>query len=293
MAVAKQGDHATVDAAGADDGNAERVQLIEDAFEHQWSHFGQYPGSRLRDEDGVLWFESSIRHLPYNGVIRTHITEPELADAVIERTLATFRTRDVPVMWVVRPSDTPSDLGHRLAINGLDLVEDVTGMDLDLEGWTPDSGSAGVDVVDVEAPDAADDGFRHYLELLRTYWSIPEDDRQLLEGLNYYFRGERSPGRRLVAYADGEPIAKAFLNLQDLPACVAIYGVAVKPEARGRGVATSLMTMAIGMGQAAGARRMVLHSSSMAVSLYRRMGFTERCHFPVWATAALFGTHHH
>jgi hypothetical protein len=37
----------------------------------------------------------------------------------------------------------------------------------------------------------------------------------------------------------------------------------------------------------------VLQSSSMAVSMYRRMGFVERCRFPVFATDALFGTHHH
>jgi hypothetical protein len=53
------------------------------------------------------------------------------------------------------------------------------------------------------------------------------------------------------------------------------------------------MQEAIAVGAARGARRAVLHSSSMAFSMYRRMGFSERCRLPVYATAALFGTHHH
>jgi ribosomal protein S18 acetylase RimI-like enzyme len=53
------------------------------------------------------------------------------------------------------------------------------------------------------------------------------------------------------------------------------------------------MNEAIAQGVTHGARRVVLHSSSMALSLYRRLGFVERCRLPVYATDALFGTHHH
>lgn len=43
------------------------VSEIEDAFEGDWRRFGLYPGAELFDEDGVLWFESEIAHLPYNA----------------------------------------------------------------------------------------------------------------------------------------------------------------------------------------------------------------------------------
>jgi hypothetical protein len=56
---------------------AERIAAIEGAFETHWRHFGLYPGARLCDEDGVLWFESPIRYLPYNWVIRTRIPGDE------------------------------------------------------------------------------------------------------------------------------------------------------------------------------------------------------------------------
>jgi GNAT superfamily N-acetyltransferase len=269
------------------------VAAIEDAFEHHWRRFGGYPGARLRDEDGVLWFESPLRHLPYNFVIRTRIPGTLDTDAVIARVAGTFRDRGVPFMWLQRPSDRPMDLDRHLPLHGLDLVETATGMDLDLDGWQAPPDGSPAELRQVDAPGADPRGLRDYEELIRTYWSVPEEDRHLIETLNQHWTGERNPGVRLVAYLDGRPVGKCFANLEDAPAWVAVYGVAVRPEARGQGIATALMRAAIRIGVEAGARRAVLHSSSMALSMYRRMGFVARCELPVFATGALFGTHHH
>ena len=215
----------------------DRTAAIEAAFERHWRHFGLYPGASLRDEHGVLWFESPIRALPYNGIIRTRIPADADADAVITAIAATFRSRDVPFMWIHRPSDQPIDLGHRLAVQGLDLVEEAFGMDLDLEDWQPDPGTSRAEIRAVDTP-GTEQGLHDYEELIRTYWSVPEEERHLVETLNRYWIDDRNPGLRLVAYLDGEPVGKTFVNLEDVPAWVAIYGVAVKPEARGQGIAT-------------------------------------------------------
>ena len=67
----------------------------------------------------------------------------------------------------------------------------------------------------------------------------------------------------------------------------------VVPAARGRGVATGLMSTALAYARERGATRAVLHSSPMAYPMYRRMGFAERCVLLAYATGPLFGTHHH
>jgi GNAT superfamily N-acetyltransferase len=273
--------------------DAERVGAIEAAFDRHWRHFGGYPGASLFDEDGVLWFESSIRYLPYNWVIRTQIADDADPEPIMGRVAARFRARDVPFMWIQRPSDRPVDLERRLPALGLDLVETAIGMDLDLDGWRPESNGSGVDLRQVDAPGADEQGLRDYEELIRTYWSVPEHERHMIEALNRHWTGGRSPGFRLVAYLDRHPVGKLFCNTEDLPDWIAIYGVAVRPEARGRGIATALMSEAIYRGIAAGADRCILHSSTMALSMYRRMGFVERCRLPVFATGPLFGTHHH
>lgn len=273
--------------------DAERIAAIDDAFERHWRLFGLYPGARLRDEDGVLWFESPIAYLPYNAVIRTRISEERDSDRLVARIADGFRSRRVPFMWVQRPTDEPPGFERSLAQAGLDLVETAYGMDLDLEAWTPDSCDSPATVVDVDAAGAGETGLRDYEELIRTYWAVPDDQRHLIRVLNRHYTRERSPGFRLVAYIDGHPVGKLFGNLQGAPDWFSVFGVAVRPEARGKGVARHLMHNAVRRARQEGAERVVLHSSSMARSMYRRMGFAERCEFHVYATGPLFGTHHH
>jgi GNAT superfamily N-acetyltransferase len=268
--------------------DAARVAAIESAFVTHWRHFGEYPGAALHEERGVTWFESPIGHLPYNAVIDTLVPHGDDADARIREIGRRFRARRVPYLWVVKPSDRPRDLGRRLAADGLDLVERATGMDLDLSDWRGEPPAPGVEV----RPAEEDPGLGDYEVLIRTYWSVPEPERHMIERLNRWWSGARSPGRRFVAYIDGRPVGKSFLNLEQLPVA-GIYGVAAVPEARGRGVATSIMHAALDAAATAGATRVVLHSSPMAESLYRRVGFRDRCTFDVYATAALLGTHHH
>ncbi len=234
----------------------------------------------------MLWYESPIAHLPYNAVIRARIDGD--ADAVVARVVGRFRECGVPFMWVVKPGDTPEDLDDRLAAQGIDLAEEASGMDLDLDGWAPEPPRAGVEVLSGDEPER----LRDYESLIRTYWAVPEESRELIETMNRHWTGDRSPGMRFVAYADGQPVGKLFLNLQSLPVA-GVFGVAVVPEARGRGIATAVMSEALHVAVSRGATRAVLHSSPMAFSMYRRMGFEPRCTLRAWANAALFGTHHH
>ena len=88
-------------------------------------------------------------------------------------------------------------------------------------------------------------------------------------------------------------MGKLFLNLSALPDTAAVYEVAVVPEARGQGIAQAMMERAMSTAKARGARRMVLHSSMMGLPLCEKMGFVPHCTLPVYATAPIFGTHHH
>ena len=51
------------------------ISAISNAFTSHWRMFGLYPGAELHEEDGVLWYRSPIRHLPYNAVIQTRVAD--------------------------------------------------------------------------------------------------------------------------------------------------------------------------------------------------------------------------
>jgi GNAT superfamily N-acetyltransferase len=210
---------------------------IEQALFAHWSVFGRWAKGRLHDEGGLLWLQTPLRHLPHNGVIRTRLVDDAGVDAAIPAVLERIGR---PCFWFDHPSATPP------------------------------SGVTFEEVVD-------DAGLGVYTELTRRYWRIPETDRPLLAELQRELGPGRAPGHRYLAHTGGEAIGKGYLSLAGPPGVAAIFGMSVLPEARGRGVAAGLTATLQRRAREAGCHRVVLHSTEMAVGVYRRAGFAERC----------------
>lgn len=269
--------------AGSSSATVGAIADIEEALFAQWSHFGRWPRGELHDENGALWFETPISHLPYNGVIRARLGE-STADATIATLMERFRSRAVDFFWVVHPSATPADLGYRLSRAGLAPVERMSGMFLDLRDCQPAPLPQGIrfeEVVD-------DAGIKTYSDLTARYWEIREDERELVVEFHRHWGPGRAPGHRYLAFVGDEPIGKAYLSLAGPPEVASIYGMFITPERRGRGVAGGLTTTLLQCARERGCRRAVLHATEMAIGVYRRAGFIERCELPVFATASLW-----
>lgn len=263
---------------------------IEEALVGHWSHFGRWPRGALLEERGTLRYETPVAQLPYNGVIRTAIErDPE---EVIAAVLESFRRRDVSCLWWHHPTATPDDLGHRLAAHGLSAVEHVTGMSIDLDD-------------DVKLPRFDAGGLRFqevldepamgvYSELIVSYWELPEESRLLVDEVNRYWGPGKAPLHRWIAFdEDGRLIGKVLLSLAAPPGVGAIYGMSVRPEARGKGVAGALTGLVLRRAQKLGCARVVLHSSEMAVRVYERAGFERQCELTVYADAPLWASRQH
>lgn len=260
---------------------------IETALVAHWSHLGRWPRGALVDDAGVLRYETPIPHLPYNGVLRTTIADGD-ADDVIAGVVRSFGEREVSFLWWEHPSCSPPDLGPRLEAHGLVAVEHVTGMSIELDGWSAEPPRPGVrydEVVDAHALDA-------YENLIVRYWELPAESQAMVAALNRHWGPGKLPAHRWLAYVDGQPVAKALLSLAGSPGVAAIYGMSVIPEARGRGIAAGLTTTMLQRAQEHGCHRVVLHSSEMAVEVYRRAGFVERCAMTVYANAQLWSSRH-
>lgn len=258
------------------------VSEIEEAFVAHWSVFGRWSQGELREERGVLWFETPIRHLPYNAVIRTRVDGD--ADAVIALIVDRFRARRVNFFWLVHPSARPADLSAQLAAHGLSAVENATGMSLELSGWKRPELPSGIIYREVLTEADLDE----FHKLTAAYWEIPEDEAPLVARFQREWGPGRAPGHRYLAFVDGVAVAKGYLSVAGPSGVAAIYAMMTVPEARGRGIAGGLTTALISRAGELGCRRVVLHSSDMAVGVYRRTGFVERCRFTVFATAPVW-----
>jgi GNAT superfamily N-acetyltransferase len=260
-----------------------RTTEIEEAFVGHWSHFGRWPHGQLVEEAGTLRFETPIPQLPYNAVIRTRIEANP--GRVVRRVVESFRRRSVGFVWVNHPSAAPANLGELLVAEGVPAVEDAMGMSRELDGLEPLRVRD-----DVQYREVVDDQtMADYTDLIFSYWEVPTESRQLVAEVNRYWVPKRTPLQRWIAYdTEARPIGKMLLSFSAPPGVAAIYGMSVRPEARGRGVASDLTNLALHRAREQGCARVVLHASEMALSVYRRAGFTPQCQFTIHGTAPLW-----
>jgi GNAT superfamily N-acetyltransferase len=117
---------------------------------------------------------------------------------------------------------------------------------------------------------------------------VTEDEAGLVAEFQRAWGPCRAPGHRYLVVIDGAPVGKGYLSLAGPPGVAAIYGMSVRPDARGRGVASGPTNALLSRAKELGRSRVVLHSSEMATGVYRRAGFVERCRFTVFATAPIW-----
>jgi ribosomal protein S18 acetylase RimI-like enzyme len=242
------------------------------ALEHNlwslWSRFGRGAGCALHMDDDLSWFETPLRQLPYNAVLRCTVDDE--VSPVVDRLVAHFAGRDVPFVWVVHPSARPANIADILERRGMRLAESFAGMArwLDAAPIVP-APPPGIDVVQVSTPAERE----ALLDLVAWRWQLPAESRILLPGVTRAF-GVGAPGsdvRAWLAMREGVPVAKILLHFA--AGAAGVYGVVTRPEARGLGIAAHLTQQALRAAWDAGHRLAVLHSTAAALPLYDRLGF--------------------
>jgi ribosomal protein S18 acetylase RimI-like enzyme len=259
------------------------IDAIEQALVGLWSNFGHAPGGIFHEEGDLIWAEAPVPQLPYNAVIRTKLGMD--AEARMKQVINRFHERAAQFLWLVHPTAQPDDLTERLVAKGLSPVDCATGMSLDLSSWSATTNSMKGPITYREVTDEQD--LQAYEQLLEAYWELPEQSHPYVFRLSRWVHASGDRGARWVAYRDRQPVGKIYLSYLGAKDTAAIFGVYVSPTARGYGIATALTKLAISRAAKLGRTRVVLHSSQMAIDIYRRLGFSVRCILPIYATTAL------
>ena len=257
----------------------EVIHQIELNLWETWSNFGRGPGCTLHDQGDALWFETPIPILPYNTVLKFQVNEnvDQRMDALIQG----FANRNVTPLWIVHHTSTPGDLAERLQKRGWQEIELVPGMARLLDNL-PERPPLppGVEIRKV----VDDRDLSELYGFAAWRWGVPDEFRpQLKKMINQFNIGERGANAHFwMAWKDGAAISK--IGLYNGSGSAGIYAVATKPEARGLGLASILMDVAMKAAREMGQTLCVLDSSPLAEKLYERLGFVRVSSIPLYST---------
>lgn len=205
--------------------NSRLVDEIERNLWETWSNWGRGPECELHDEENVLWFETPLPIIPYNGVLKFSVKDN--ARARIGQITEQFGARKVPFIWVVHPSSSPADLTRQLVERGLKDVEPIFGMARELS-YLPEIPPVPDGIEVRKVTDESDAGA--FVQFAAWRWNIPDEYGHTYAGLvsQYGIGKPKAKAHMWQAWRDNQPVAKAGMYLGSGSA--GIYAVVTKPE---------------------------------------------------------------
>jgi hypothetical protein len=259
------------------------IREIESNLWETWSTYGCGPGCSLHAQGDMLWFETPIPIIPYNGILKTNLQAN--VDQRIDEIIQHFNRKEAQFMWIVHPTSEPTDLPERLQARGLKYIEPIYGMvrslaDLPQLPRIPD---------DIEIRKVADDeDVNAFYQFAAWRWHIPDEYRTNYDGIISGFRFGKSSSKAHMwqAWRAGQPVSKAGMYLGIRSA--GIYAVVTKPEAGRLGLACALTLTALNDARSRGFQLAVLHSTPMAERLYESLGFETIAEFQIFGSDEVY-----
>ena len=271
--------------------------LIEENLAAYWLALASLADGEVHHEADVVWAYTGLPVL--NRVVAARLDDAT-ADARIGEVLAEFEKRRASVAWLVGPDARPADLRERLAAQGLEHVETLVGMELDLErdgGQTGGSDGAGwpepPEGLDVR--EVVDDATRAaWLEVISAAFRLPASALDVLRRVSERMAeqsttalavptsapGTDGPWRSFVGYENGRPVTTATL----VPAAgvAGVYLVGTLPKEARHGLGTALTLHVLRAARDGGQQRAVLQSTEAGKGMYAAIGFEARCRIAVY-----------
>jgi GNAT superfamily N-acetyltransferase len=198
-------------------------------------------------------------------VIHSDLTEHTANDAI-----RLEKARPLPpgrkLEWKVYGHDRPSDLGERLRNAGFEPEEPETLMLLDLAAPFPDTPLPdGVTIRGVADRAGLADVAAVNLRAFGEDYSSMTDDflARVAHGTVFFY----------VAYAHGEPVAAARLEMAPSREFAWLFGGGTVPEHRSRGIYRALVGARVRAAHARGYRYATVEARATSLPILRRLGF--------------------
>ena len=231
--------------------------------------FADTPGVTVTTRGGIRIRRSAIDDDYLNGVFGAVLT-PDAVDQSISATVDGFRRDGQAFHWMVWPDDTPADLVERLEAAGLERLDTIPLMALDLADLgAPETPPAGLVVR--EATDPVEQRAVASFAVRAVGWDAPEPPTPFAATF-LRLAAERPPRWRMFGgWLDDELVTTAALFTGS--GMAGIYAVLTADAMRGRGFGRIVTRAALHAGRDDGLTTGVLMASDLGLPVYLRIGF--------------------
>jgi GNAT superfamily N-acetyltransferase len=218
---------------------------------------------------------SIVRHVPLaprtgfrSGFVLYSRLDEHNVDEAIDEQVRSFVALGADFEWKVYAHDRPPDLRQRLAARGFDIDEAEAIMALELAAAPPELlAPVKHDVRLLDDPDQLDD----LIAVQRAVWQREHS------GLAGYLRDIMiaRPERMAayVAYADGQPVAAAWLNHDARSPFASLWGGSTVATHRGQGFYGALLAVRVQESIRRGARYLTIDANANSQPIVARFGF--------------------
>ncbi|MGB2694523.1 MAG: GNAT family N-acetyltransferase [Dehalococcoidia bacterium] len=248
------------------------VDAIEAAVVDYWRACCSYvPGAKFHASEEISWYRTGIAVAPWlNGVLRAQLA-PDDAASKVDETLAMFAERHLPILWSVSPSSSPPDVPALLQARGLEQVDPLVGMAIDLPAIADDAPPhAGFSIERVR--DLA--GLQRWAVAYIGGFGMAEAAGCAMFDI-YTAAGfaDDVPFRHYVGMLNGAPVASSTLFLGN--GVAGVWHVSTAQAARRLGIGAAMTLAPLRDARALGYQVGTLYASAMGAGVYRRLGFEE------------------
>jgi len=251
----------------------EVVKVCEINYIDYWRSATAASAEEYSEDGGIKRCITGLAQDIFNVVLCCELAE-DTAPAQIDRALAEFRSRRVPMIWHVGKTSTPASISELLNERGFPHDYDLVAMAADLSHSPPSVPlREGVSLRKCES--AIDIG--HWIDSLTDSWGSPADVGRWMRG-NPFFGPDSHPlGRSAsdrimyLGFLNGVPSGAVMLLTSRGTAGLQCVGTVA--SAQRRGVGEALVRAALSDAARMGHKFVVVLSTTEGVPLYRRAGF--------------------
>ena len=242
--------------------------------EAHYDFMSAWPDFVREDWVGATFIGNRLLPIPFRNHVALVRSQPEDADALIERASTFYRALAAPPAFHLDPATTPPDLPARLVRAGYSKQVEEIWMVCALEEASSALAPAGVTIEQL-TPASPASLIQAYIDCYNISFRAPA---HVHDGFGASFRAvlPHPEGLHFVGLLEGRPAGA--VSLFHKAGLGGVYNVGTLPAFRGHGVATALLRHLLDVARQLGLTQLVLQTvhHGPAQPIYERTGFRPR-----------------